>query len=375
MKILYITTVNVSEQSGVALKINGQIKAMRKAGFEVALIYATTNTINYVNKKGVKILLKYQRLPVLGFFNMVKNLYAVSWSLIQKENYESVFLRYSLSDWYFIRFLKKLKSQKIKVFLEIASYPYDMEYKNKSLLKKIGLLIDKFYRIQLSNYVDYCFTPSRVDKNVYSIPTIFFDNAVDIEEITKRKYKGAKKNVLRLIAVANVSPWHGYERVLYGISNYKGKFKISFNIVGEGSELKNLKELTEKLKIQDKVIFHGKKFGKELDEVYNVSDIGVGALGMYKINVSVVSSLKSREYFLKSLPFISIKEDLDAKNNKKYAFLVENNNKYIDMSKVIKFFEKIKNQNYLEEMRTYGEKNLSWEKKFEKVINTMKKCK
>lgn len=338
MKILYITTVNISEQSGVAIKINGQIKAMKTHGLDVQLVYATHETINYFDGVNTQILSKYRRLPVFGFFSMVKNLYAISWNLVQEKKYNGVFLRYSLSDWYFIRFLRKLKTQGVKVFLEIASYPYDMEYKKKSWLKKLGLLVDKFYRVQLSNYVDYCFTPSRVDEDVYSIPTVFFDNAVNIEEISKRKYKGVKKEVLRLLAVANVNPWHGYERILYGIANYKGKVKIIFNIVGEGAELKTLKDLTKELKLEKNVVFYGKKFGKKLDKIYESSDIGVGALGMYKINVNVVSSLKSREYFLKSLPFISIKEDLEASSNRKFVFLVENNSDYVDMYKVVSFF-------------------------------------
>ena len=377
MKVLYITTVNLAQESGVASKVKGEVKAMRKRGVDAQILYATDSTINYVNLDDDRIFSLYRRWPIVGFFNMLKALYSKAFKLVDEKGYDGIYIRYSLSERSLIKFLKSLKRRSIKIFIEIASYPYDGEYKTKSLVKKLGLQIDKIYRRSLHKYVDYCFVPREGIDSVYNMNTVLFDNGVNIKEIKPRYNVEHKKESLRLLGVANISPWHGYDRVIEGIKKYYdegGGKNIIFNIVGEGIELNNLKNLVENLELENNVIFHGKKFGKELDKIYESCDVGVAAIGVFRQGANNTSSLKTKEYCAKSLPFIVLGEEVGFDKDFPYAYRIENNSSPVDIFEVVNFFENIKEENYIEYMRTYAEERFDWEEKFKVVVDTMKSC-
>ncbi len=373
MKVIYLTTTNVSEKSGVMYKIRGQVNAMRKEGFEVDIIYPKNNLIERENLKGVKPLCQFKDLPVLRFFTMIQKLYLCSQLVVEDEGYSGVYIRYSFFDKFFFNFVRHLKKLGVKVFLEIPSYPYDAEYRNKNMLKKLSLFIDKYYRKKVSKYIDYCFTPSKVSYDIYGMKTMFFGNGVSVDSVPKRKQKQTNKNELKLIAVANVFPWHGYDRVVKGIAEYKGSKRLVFHVVGDGFDIKNLRRLVGDLNLEKKVIFHGKKFGKDLDEICNSSDIGVGAIAMHRLNVKNVSSLKTKEYCLRSLPFIALEGDSDFKKDFDYVFHIESSSKPVDMEEVVNFFARVSKKNYINDMREYAEKFLSWDSKFKPVIDIMQK--
>lgn len=374
MKILYLTTTNMSEKSGVTFKIQGQVYAMRKKGIEVDIIYPKSNLIELESFQSTKILGQFKKIPVLSFFTMIKKLYFCSQLLIEKKTYTAIYIRYSFFDKNFFDFIRILKNFGTKIFLEIPSYPYDAEYRNKNILKKLSLFIDKYYRTKVSNYIDYCFTPSKINHDIYGIKTVSFDNGVNVESIPKRKYKQISKNGLRILAVANVFPWHGYDRIIRGIAEYEGSKKISFHIVGDGFDIKNLRDLAKELGLTQEIVFHGKKFGKELDQIFNSSEIGIGAIAMHRLNLENVSSLKTKEYCLRSLPFVALEGDLDFKSSFDYVLHVESNDNSVDMDEIIDFFERTSKKDYISDMREYAEKFLSWDTKFKPVIDKMKSC-
>jgi len=377
MKVLYITTVNLMQESGVASKIRGQVKAMRKQGLDVQILYATNGTINYVNLDDDRVFAVYRKLPVVGFFNMLKALYSNAFKIVNEKNYDGVYIRYSLSDWNLIKFLKSLKRSGVKIFIEIASYPYDGEYKAKTFFKKLGLQIDKFYRKKLYKYVDCCFVPRKNIGSVFNMNTVLFDNGVSIKDINTRNYEGRKENTLRLLGVANLSPWHGYDRVIEGIYEYYkngGKANVIFHVVGEGAELENLKSLVDKLDLGKNVVFYGKKFGGDLDKIYGFCDVGVAAIGIFRQGTDNTSSLKTKEYCAKSLPFIMLHQEAGVDEDFPYAYRIENTPEPVDISEIIKFFEGIEKENYIEYMREYAEENFDWEEKFKVVIDKIKSC-
>ena len=78
---------------------------------------------------------------------------------------------------------------------------------------------------------------------------------------------------------------HGFDRVIRGIAQYYengGKCNVIFHIVGQGDESENLKGLATSLNLEKNIIFHGSKFGAELDALYENADIGVDALGAHR---------------------------------------------------------------------------------------------
>ncbi len=380
MKVSYITTVNIGENSGVRKKIYGQIEAMRENGLEVILIAPRGTDIVAlkqieVGKEEVTILGEYNNKGFFRFFNLVTVLYKKALIHTVENNIDAVFIRYSISEISLLKTLKVLKEEHKKIFVEIPSYPYDMEYDNKQWYKRVGLYIDRIYRRKLKKYVDILFTPSPKQKNIYGIETVYFENGISTKDAHVRNYMGFKENTLRFIAVANLNAWHGYDRVIRGIAKYyekENQINFLFNIVGDGVELANLKKITEELGLEQRIIFHGKKYANELDEIYNNSDVAVSSVGFFRLNSILRTSLKTREACIKSIPFISVEGDPVFSSDFKYIHLVEDEDTPIDVKAVYNWFKTLNPDIYLEEMYQFAVKNLGWEKTFKKPVLVMK---
>ncbi|AEX85651.1 glycosyltransferase [Marinitoga piezophila KA3] len=363
MKGLYITKEDIlnPEMNGVFRKIYGQISAFKKSEINIDFVYfkGSKMVINNDSKKSYSS--KFKRN--LSMFSDILKFTDIT-------NYDFLYIRYPFSTKDFISFLKKIKSYNLKVFVEIPTFPYDDEIHN--FKQKLKLYNDKIYRNFLKKFVDYIVTYSEHDE-ILGIKTIKIVNGIDVDKIPVRSPLPKNKNRIDLIGVANVSKWHGYDRLIKGLEEYyKNKYEkeVYFHIVGEGPELENLKLLTQNLKLDKFVIFHGFKTGKDLDELFNLADVGIGSLGMYRIGLKKGAILKLREYCSRGLPFIYGYDDSDF-DSFKYAFKVPNNSSIIHINEIIDFYEKFKDRDYINEIRKYAEKNLSWAVKLKPIIEKL----
>jgi glycosyltransferase involved in cell wall biosynthesis len=379
-KVLYITTVDISSDSGVRKKINGQIRVMRESGFEVALIASKGDDIVVVEvgPKGEErtgVVDSYMNKGPLRFFNLTRSLYRSAYEIANKDNYDAVFIRYSLAERNLVKMLSRLKEKGIKIFIEIPSYPYDLEYENKQWYKNIGLYIDKRYRNKLKDYVDIIFTPSPQQETIYGIKAVSFNNGVNTEEIKERDYSGKKDGTLRFIGVANLNAWHGYDRVIRGMAEYykeKNEIDFIFNVVGEGIELPRLKELVKEVGLENRVIFHGFKSGKDLDQVYNNSDVAISSVALYRLGETPRLVLKAREACLKGIPFVAVKGDPVFDEDFDYVYFVEDEGTPLEVEKIYNWFVDLNSEEYLEEMSKFAKENLDWRETFSKPISVMK---
>ena len=239
-----------------------------------------------------------------------------------------LYIRKEIVDQGMIRFLKRMKeaNPKVVILLEMPTYPYDKE-KFFSEAKTVPLFLnDAIYRKKLRKYIDRIVVFSR-DKEVFGIPTIRIRNGIDITQCPVRKTK-KDNQCIRLIAVAAFQKSHGYERIIEGLNDYvqagKGR-KVELHLVGEGNELPYYRSLVDKLHLGEYVLIRGMKTGAELDKEYDEADIGLEAFGFYKRGISLSSSLKSREYLARGLPFISgCENDLIGEQNADYYLQFSN---------------------------------------------------
>ena len=184
-------------------------------------------------------------------------------------------------------------------------------------------------------------------------------NGIDVESVKPlktRPYTGE----IRLIGVASLAKWHGYDRILAGMHNYYsagGNRNIHFDIVGDGVERKSYESYVEKNNLVEHVTFWGYKSGNELDEIYNNDNIAVASLGIHRIGIKgSVSILKSREYAVRGIPFITSCE-IDILPSVEYDFVmkVAEDDSPIVMKAVIDFCDKIlQNENLTETIRRIG---------------------
>lgn len=262
-----------------------------------------------------------------------------------------------------IALLKKIKENdsSIKIIYEIPTYPYDKEI--KGLNTKVKLIIDKFFRVKLRKYVDIIITYSD-DKKIWGIPTLQLQNGVDCSSIPVVVPHDYKNNQLRLIAVAQFSLWHGYDRLLEGIYLYKNKsgnkYNIGVDFVGDGPLLNAYQEIVDKYGLNEIVYFHGLKSGQELTDIFNNADIAVCSLGCHRINVFKGSFLKSREYLARGLPIVTSTKIDVVPDDFPYCLRVPEDDSPIDIDSIISFFEskiKFQSQEALHiEIRKFAEK-------------------
>ena len=331
-KLLYLTTWDFGDgpSTGITNKIKAQMKAFESYGFVVDYTYIYDNAI-YFHKEGQDIFLgKVGKLRKLAanYFLFKK---------LKKENYEYVYNRYGLMDTYYFKLLKMFNNKGSKIVVEIPTYPYDKE-RLSGLAWWLLYTLDRIYRNGMNKYVDMIATYSE-DEEIFGIKTIHIHNGIDFESVTIRR---GEKNAdgIHMIAVAGLAKWHGYDRLLKGMGEYYqsgGQTKVFFHIVGDGPVREEYERIVEQYQLQKYVIFEGVKRGKELDKIYDMCDIGIEGLAAFRKDVFISSSLKSREYAAKGIPFITASKS-DVFEGKDFVLKVSGNESNIDIYNVISFY-------------------------------------
>lgn len=255
-----------------------------------------------------------------------------------------LYIRFVPVDRRFLGFIKKLREQYpgTKILMEIPTYPYEGELTG-SLTMFPFYFKDIFYRKELRRYVDRIVTFSE-DEEIFGIPTIRTRNGIVVDDY-EVVHNVKQDNVIRLIAVAIFQPSHGYERCIEGLANYyrdAQNQQIKLHMVGDGEEIQYYRDLVRKYHLEEYVIFHGKKSGNELEELYNEADIGISALGIYKRGLKRVSTLKTSEYLAKGLPVIvGFPEEIFQLEPTEYVCEFPNDESAIDMNRVIDFYHSV----------------------------------
>lgn len=372
MNALFLVGEALTEFNGISKKIRAQVGALERLGVKVDLSYLNTNNKNglvgrYINGERID---KYSKNRIISEFQWrckYNNLLAY----IKVRKFQFVYVRYiHFANPFFISFLKKLKRNDIKILLEMPTYPYDQEYKDIKLTTTLVLLIEKLSRRKFKNYVTRIITLTPYT-SIFGVPTIQINNGIDPESINivRNNKLGGEIN---MIGVASIAFWHGYDRVIEGMHNYYDKKldrkKIFFHIVGDTANQESLqyKELVKKYDLSNYIIFHGRKSGEQLDNIFNKVDIAVGSLGCHRISIKNVKSLKNREYCARGLPFFYSETDVDFEG-KNFILKVPGNDNPIDIEEIVKFVEK--HEFDPTTIRKYAIENLNWDKQFEKVLN------
>ena len=192
-------------------------------------------------------------------------------------------------------------------------------------------------------------------------PHITIRNGFDVRSVKIRKILKNPDNRIDILCVANVSRWHGLDRLIRGMAVYTGKISLFFHIVGEGDELPVLKDLVQKLKINNSVIFHGYVGVDDLDAIFDQCHIAVGSLGIHRKGLTETSELKCREYTARGIPFIIGCTDADFPPTYPYIMRVPADETIIDLEELICFTVRAyEDTEHPVRMREYAEKNLDW---------------
>ena len=195
--------------------------------------------------------------------------------------------------------------------------------------------------------------------------TIEIGNGIEVSAIQPRaSAPGWPAPVLRLIAVATVSKWHGYDRLLRAMADLSQRadraFDVHLTVVGQGPALESLRALAASLGLDGRVVFAGTLTGAPLRDLYAQSHLAVSSLGLHRIGLSTASVLKAREYCAIGIPFIASGNDPDFPEPLDFRFVVGASEATRDVVDAFEAFARTADRIDPGAMRRYASEHLDW---------------
>ena len=347
MKILFLVYHGFSEHSGISKKIHYQVKGLRENGHDVRLCYYdfadNGHRCRYIDGVVIK---DYGKGLIAGLRQRLD--YECIYDYCIREKIELIYARcFQNANPWLIHFFKKLRKANVHAVTEIPTYPYDAEFVGFNFQARLNLKVDQMFRHQLARQMDGIVTFSD-EEEIFGQRTIRISNGVDFDSIPLHEPL-SNTDELHLIGVAEVHYWHGYDRLIAGIGEYYkngGKKNIIFHVVGgigpsemyDSVHASGFAELIEKYKISNRIVFHGQLFGDELDAVFNQCQFAIGSLARHRSGITVIKTLKNREYATRGLPFIYSEQDSDF-DKQSYVLKAPADESPIDVDKIIEFLE------------------------------------
>ena len=376
MKILFLVYHGFSSHSGISKKIQYQVKGLRENGHEVHLCYydqdSSGHWCRFVDDQMIK---NYGNGKWAGLRQRID--YQCIYDYCIREKIEFVYARCFMNATPFlIRLFKKLRKAGIHSVTEIPTYPYDQEFIGYSRQERLKLKIDQLFRHLLYQQMDALVTFSDAER-IFGQRTIRISNGVDFDSIPLHNCQLSILNSqLNLIGVAEVHDWHGFDRVMAGIGEYYNAKQITnshqpdvfFHVVGgvHPNRMNNVfAPIINQYGIQDKIIFHGQLFGDELTKVFNQCQFAIGSLGRHRSGITVIKTLKNREYATRGIPFIYSEQDSDF-DQQPYVLKAPADDSPIDIQQIFDFMDNFK-MNPKDIRRTV--EHLTWNIQMQRVID------
>lgn len=348
MKVLFLVYHGFSAHSGISKKIHYQVKGLRENGHDVRLCYYdfadNGHRCRYVDDVIIK---DYGKGAIAGLRQRLD--YNCIYDYCVREKIEFVYARcFQNANPWLISFFKKLRKAGIHAVTEIPTYPYDQEFAHFEWKMRAELKIDQIFRNKLYQQMDALVTFSDAER-IFGQRTIRISNGVDLDSIPLHQPSAPnhQPSELHLIGVAEVHPWHAFDRVMAGMGEYycqkplvnSPKPNVFFHVVGGVHPYRmktDFAPIIEKYGLQDKIIFHGQLFGDELTNVFNQCQFAIGSLGRHRSGITVIKTLKNREYATRGIPFIYSEQDSDF-DHQPYVLKAPADESPIDIQQIIDF--------------------------------------
>ncbi len=407
MKILFLTYHGFDPASGISKKMLAQIKGLRQNGHEVHVCSYDRDErghlCRFIDDRPIRDYGKGKWAAIMQRMD-----YRCIFDYCVGEGIEFIYVRsYMNATPPLVRLFKRLRKAGIKSVMEVPTYPYDQEFKGYDWNQRMRLHIDQRYRERLSAQMEAIVTFSDED-TIFGQRTIRISNGVDLDAIPLHETHPDTTHEVHLIAVAEVHTWHGFDRLIHGLGEYYAnanvnvnangnpnvnanpnvngnpehpedptprlpKRKVYFHIVGDvwpgemnGSvNAPGFAPYIKEYNIEEYVIFHGKLFGEELDKVFDLCSFAVGSLGRHRSGITVIKTLKNREYASRGLPFVYSEQDSDF-DHQPYVLKAPADESAIDIDSILAFLDR--QQMTPAEIRHTVE-HLSWKTQMQRVVD------
>lgn len=370
LRAAYVARLNLQEPHllGVSRKIKAQVQALSDALPAKISTFSLSGSKVWRDDEVVRSYPEgalWRRLnhAVLFYLALVRDL----------RDLDFVYFRYQRSSPAFLWLLSRIKKANPRIFVcvEIPTYPYDTE--SVSLREKILKWSDRIFRRHLHRHVDKVVTFSQATE-IFGIPTIRTSNGVDIASLQCMP-KPTSTHPFRLLGLANLAFWHGYDRVISGIAAYKaagGERTVIFDVIGSGAELNRLQQDAKRLGLEKEVRFHGPLHGQALADAMRGAHVSVACIGMHRVEKDT-SDLKSREFCACGLPFLTGYLDRDFPADFPFQLRLQATDEPVDINAILGFYDQMQeaHPNYPAAMQDFARSHLTWTMKMQPVCQAI----
>lgn len=371
-RILYIVRYPVYEDFNLRGKFDGQLAAFRKLGMDVYHLVFDRKHFYLVHNGEKEIIGKATAgMPMYFHTKVYYDMYRAAIKALKKVRFDYVYWR-DAPVWRSSCLVgRTAKATGTKILYEIPTYCKGGEA-DLSLSRKLFRLYANLWTRELMGYPDvFIFTGDADFDTFYGKPAVNIDNGVDVASLPVRN-PAKDPDAIHILALASMSYWHGYDRLIRALSDYTGEQKVIIHMVGgnDGGMLPEWKALAEELHLQDRVVFHGKMYADALKGIFDLCDVGVNSLALYRKNMDATSELKVREYAARGLPFVCSVEDPAFRFAREELWMqVSNDDSVPDMQAIVDFALKMRrDEKHPEKLREYAEKYMSWEGQYASVF-------
>ena len=363
---LYITHETLYQGSGISKKILAQKRGLENSGVNMHLgcMQISGNIRSYVVDGRALFSLGRGILATIKYFSVFSPIL----DFVRENNISFVYIRYiHIATPFYIHFLKKLKRMGVLIFMEIPTYPYDIEHKNDNWRMMVVNRVERLSRKYFKKYVDKIVTVQDYD-TIFGLSTIKISNCVDLKNVPFRT--PLSHSSINLLGVANMQEWHGYDRLIEGLGLYYkkgGKEDVHLYLVGDNSNVIDCyRLLINKYDLKDIIHLEGIKEGKELNCYFDIADLAIGGLAAHRKGVYEGKALKCVEYAARGIPFIysDINTDFD---NCSFIKRVSQDDTPIDVNELLAFIEEQKTSPA--EIRQFVADNLTGDIQMRKVLD------
>lgn len=379
MRILFLVYHGFSEASGISKKINCQVKGLRQNGHDVRVCYYTFSSSGHrCRYVGDDVIADYGKGRMAALRSRVG--YGCIYKYCKDNAVDFVYTRsFMNANPWLIRLFGRLRRSGIRAVTEIPTYPYDGEFVGFPFTARLGLFVDRIFRRSLAARMSAMVTFSDATE-IFGQRTVNISNGVDFDSIPLHCLC-PQDGGIHLIGVAEVHYWHGFDRVIAGLGEYyateKNPRDVFFHIVGgvAPSEMHSsvhapgFAELIEKYDIGRRIVFHGQLYGRELDDVFNRCSFAIGSLGRHRSGITVIKTLKNREYAPRGIPFIYSEQDSDF-DGRPYVMKAPADESPVDIRAVLDFIDS--NHASPRDIRDTVA-HLSWKNQMEIVVSQVMK--
>jgi glycosyltransferase involved in cell wall biosynthesis len=352
--LVYIAKYDPGRSTGIRSKIISTLKAAEAMGY-------TTRNINELHDGGMR------------FRHIVREIVAA--------NEKYLFVRsFTESNLFLIPALLLARLQGKVIIVDI---PTPHKIAAKEIWQQPSPLASKLYRVGLLflggsyslwpastiiQHADESFWFSFGNKR----KTIKMGNGVDLDRVPLRdQVPQWPAKELRLVAVATVAFWHGYDRLIRAVNEWvndpTSPYGIHLTIIGDGRALDGLKSQVEEAGIGRFVSFTGMMDQTAINDYFTKSHLAVGSLGIHRKGLTESSELKAREYCAAGIPFVASGSDPDFPSELPFRVRVSLGESTDDLKNLFREFGELTRRFTTEEMRQYAETQLSYRSKLRKI--------